>query len=176
MISTKRRLFSRILQRAIEQRFGVAANGGERRAQFVRDVGDEILAHALQTLQFGDVVQDGEGAPGGGPPKGPASTSKEWAPAAGKVSRCSTRSPVARTRVMMSRKPGSRTNSSQAESRESREDARPRLGRTNELQKVTRRSLSTARTPSTMLARIASRRAPSSFRLSTNSRIRGAVR
>ena len=41
----------------VEQRFDVAANGGERRAQFVRDVGDEVAADAVGPAQVGDVVQ-----------------------------------------------------------------------------------------------------------------------
>ena len=42
----------------LEQRLDVAANRGERRAQFVRDVADEVAAHLVGALQVGDVVQD----------------------------------------------------------------------------------------------------------------------
>ena len=73
-----------VFERAVEQRFGIAADGGERGSQFVRDVGDEIPADTLQAFEFGDVVQDGQRSAGGGRPKGPASTSKERAPAPGK--------------------------------------------------------------------------------------------
>ena len=51
-----------VLQGPVQQRLRISLNGGERRAQFVRDVGDEILADALQPLQVADVVQDGEAA------------------------------------------------------------------------------------------------------------------
>ena len=36
----------------------VTVHDGERRAQFVRDVGDEIAAHVLQAHQLGDVARD----------------------------------------------------------------------------------------------------------------------
>ena len=51
-----------ILQAAIQQRFGVTANGGERSAEFVRYVGDEIAFDALQVLFRRDVVENGDGA------------------------------------------------------------------------------------------------------------------
>ena len=41
----------------VNQRFGVALDGGQRRAQFVRDVGDEVAADLIRVLQVGDVVQ-----------------------------------------------------------------------------------------------------------------------
>ena len=43
--------------RRVEQRFDVAANRRERRAQLVRDVGDEVAAHLVGVPQVGDVVQ-----------------------------------------------------------------------------------------------------------------------
>ena len=49
------------LDRAVEQRLDVAAHGGERRAQLVRDVGDEVAADAIGAAQVGDVVQDQHG-------------------------------------------------------------------------------------------------------------------
>ena len=54
----------RIVEGAGEQSFGEAADGGERRLEFVRDVGDEILADALEATEFGDVVEDDDGARG----------------------------------------------------------------------------------------------------------------
>ena len=51
-----------IVQRACEQCFGEALDGGERRFEFVRNVGDEILTHALEAAQFGDVVKNDDGA------------------------------------------------------------------------------------------------------------------
>ncbi len=52
----------RIVQGAGEQGFGEAADGGERRLKFVRNVGDEILADALEAAKFGDVVENDDGA------------------------------------------------------------------------------------------------------------------
>ena len=45
-----------------EQRFRETLNRGERRLEFVRDVGDKILPHALQSAQFGDVVKHNDRA------------------------------------------------------------------------------------------------------------------
>ena len=42
---------------AVEQRLDVAAHRGQRRAQLVRDVGDEVAADAIGAAQIGDVVQ-----------------------------------------------------------------------------------------------------------------------
>ncbi len=47
-----------ILERAIEQRVRVSDDAGERGSQLMRHIGDEILAHLLQTFQIGDVVED----------------------------------------------------------------------------------------------------------------------
>ena len=41
----------------VDERFGVALDGGERRAQLVRDVGDEVAADLIGAPQIGDVVQ-----------------------------------------------------------------------------------------------------------------------
>ncbi len=46
-----------ILHRARKQRLGETLNRCERRLEFMRDVGDKILAHALQPPQFGHVMQ-----------------------------------------------------------------------------------------------------------------------
>ena len=54
----------RRLGTAVEQRLDVAADGGQRRAQLVRDVGDEVTADAIGTPQIGDVVHDEHGAGG----------------------------------------------------------------------------------------------------------------
>ena len=42
----------------VAERLDVAADGGERRPQFVRHVGDEVAAHLVGATQVGDVVQD----------------------------------------------------------------------------------------------------------------------
>src|SRR5713226_1408644 len=47
----------RIVDGPGEKRFRETLDGGKRRAQLVRNVGDEIAAHALEFAQFGDVVQ-----------------------------------------------------------------------------------------------------------------------
>ena len=44
-------------RRLVEQGFDVAANRGERRAQLVRDVGDEITADLIGAATLGDVVE-----------------------------------------------------------------------------------------------------------------------
>ena len=48
-----------VVRRAIEQSLGVALNGSQRRAQFVRDVGDEIAARLLNSFGLGQVTQHG---------------------------------------------------------------------------------------------------------------------
>ncbi len=45
-----------------DQRFDVALDGGERRAQLVADVGDELAAGFLRGLDAGDVVEHDERA------------------------------------------------------------------------------------------------------------------
>ena len=57
----------RVVQRAAQQRFRKALNGGERGAKFVRDIGDEILPDPFQAPQLADLVQHQNGAvrPGG---------------------------------------------------------------------------------------------------------------
>ena len=47
---------------ALRQRFDVAADGGQRRAQLVRDVGDEVAPDLIGAPQVGDVVQHEDGA------------------------------------------------------------------------------------------------------------------
>ena len=44
--------------RVVEQRFDIAADRRQRRAQLVRHVGDEIAAYLIRPLEVGDVVQD----------------------------------------------------------------------------------------------------------------------
>src|SRR5277367_2731357 len=51
-----------IVEGAGEKSFGETLDGGERRLEFVGDVGDEVLADALQAAQFGDVVKDDHGS------------------------------------------------------------------------------------------------------------------
>ena len=48
---------SGVRERAGAQRLGVAADGGQRRAQLVRDIGDEVAPGRLQFLQCGDVMK-----------------------------------------------------------------------------------------------------------------------
>src|SRR5258707_1134739 len=47
----------RVVDGAREKRFRKTLDGGKRRAQFMRNTGDEIAAHALEFAKFGDVVQ-----------------------------------------------------------------------------------------------------------------------
>ena len=47
-----------IVARAVEQRFDVALDERERRAQFVADVGDEFLARAFELLEPRQIVED----------------------------------------------------------------------------------------------------------------------
>jgi hypothetical protein len=51
-----------ILQAAIEESLGITANGGQRCAEFVRYIGDEIAFDPFQVLFRGDVVEDRDGA------------------------------------------------------------------------------------------------------------------
>src|SRR5579864_8143311 len=46
----------------LKQRLRVSANGSERRAQFMRDVGDEIAPCFFHALDFGDVMEHGDNA------------------------------------------------------------------------------------------------------------------
>ena len=48
--------------RRVQQRLDVAADRRQRRAQFVRDVGDEVAAHLIGAAQVGDVAQHQHGA------------------------------------------------------------------------------------------------------------------
>ena len=57
MMARNRRAVSRSSPAGAEQRLGVALDGRERRAQLVRDVGDEVAPDHLQPTQLGDVVQ-----------------------------------------------------------------------------------------------------------------------
>ena len=60
---------------AVRQRLDVAADRGQRRAQLVRDVGDEVAPDLVGPPQLGDVVQhedDAVGAVAAWPaPRGP---------------------------------------------------------------------------------------------------------
>ena len=47
---------------AVEEGFDVAFDEGERGAEFVRDVGDEFLALALELFEAGEVAEDEDGA------------------------------------------------------------------------------------------------------------------
>src|ERR1700759_2159246 len=51
-----------VFKRAVEQRFGVAAYGRERRSKLMRNVGYEILTYLFLMLEVGDVVQHDDGA------------------------------------------------------------------------------------------------------------------
>ena len=46
-----------VIEPALEQRLGIAAQRGERRAQLVRHIGDEVLPQALQRFAFRQIVQ-----------------------------------------------------------------------------------------------------------------------
>ena len=61
MMSRNRRLSSALASPS-EQRFDVAANRRERRAQLVRHVGDEVAADLVGAPKLGDVVQHEDGA------------------------------------------------------------------------------------------------------------------
>ena len=54
-----------VVRRAVEQSFGVALDGSQRSAQFVRDVGDEVAAGLFHALGFGEVAQHSHGAAAG---------------------------------------------------------------------------------------------------------------
>jgi len=158
-----------VLKSTLQQSLGVAADGGKWRAQLVRDVGHKILAHPLQALKLGDVVQDRDGAPAGGRGKGAASTSNARPGAAESSTRSLLRLAALEYRPSRSMRPGSRTRSTSGT--RSATGAGAATARANEsLQNVTRKSPSTANTPSTMLARIASRRDDSRLNCSTRSR------
>ena len=58
MISTNLRRFLLVVQTAIEQRFSVTANRGQRSPEFVRHVGDKVALHPLQALLRRDIVQN----------------------------------------------------------------------------------------------------------------------
>jgi len=45
-----------IIKRAIEEGLNNQLSRGQRRAQFVRDVGHKLAAGAAETLQFGNIV------------------------------------------------------------------------------------------------------------------------
>ena len=51
-----------IVESAVAERLGVALDRRERRAQLVRDVGDEVAPHAIQLLGLGDVAHHDDGA------------------------------------------------------------------------------------------------------------------
>ena len=67
IISTKRLPVGFVVQRAAQKRFGKSLNRGQRRLEFVRDVGHKIAPHALQPAQLRDVMQHQDRAirPGG---------------------------------------------------------------------------------------------------------------
>ena len=62
MISRNRAGFLGLRRVIVQERLDVALDGRERRAQFVRDVGHEIAAHAVGVAQVRDVVQHQHGA------------------------------------------------------------------------------------------------------------------
>jgi hypothetical protein len=47
---------------AVQQRLHVPANGRERRAQLVGDIGDEVAPHLICAPEVGDVMQHENGA------------------------------------------------------------------------------------------------------------------
>jgi hypothetical protein len=54
-----------LLRVRVGERFHVAANGGQRRAQLVRDVGNEIAPDPVGATKVRDVVQDDDRAAAG---------------------------------------------------------------------------------------------------------------
>ena len=62
MMRTKRRAGCRVLERAVLERLGEPLDGRDRRLELVRDVGDEVAAHGLETLEPRDVVEHDDGA------------------------------------------------------------------------------------------------------------------
>ncbi len=54
-----------VFRRAVEQGLGVALNGSQRSAQFVRDVGNKIAARFLHPLGLGKITQHGHRAAAG---------------------------------------------------------------------------------------------------------------
>ena len=51
-----------VVQRAFEERLGEALDGGDGGLELVGNVGHEVLAHLLQLLELGDIVEDGDEA------------------------------------------------------------------------------------------------------------------
>ena len=51
-----------VVPRAVEQRFDVALDEGQRGAEFMADVGDELLAGVFELLEAGEIVEDQNGA------------------------------------------------------------------------------------------------------------------
>ena len=54
-----------VVRRAVQQGFGVALDGSQRRAQFVRDIGNEVATGLLHPFGLGKVAQDRHGAAAG---------------------------------------------------------------------------------------------------------------
>ena len=50
---------------SVQQGLGISLDRGQRGAQFVRDVGDEIAARRLDAFRLGEVVQNGDQTAGG---------------------------------------------------------------------------------------------------------------
>jgi hypothetical protein len=46
----------------VQERLDIALDRRERRAQFMRHIGDEVFSDMFQTAEFGDVVEDEDGA------------------------------------------------------------------------------------------------------------------
>ena len=47
-----------VIKRSVEQRFRIADDSGERRPQFVRNVGNEVLPNLFESFKIGNIVQN----------------------------------------------------------------------------------------------------------------------
>ena len=52
----------RVILAAVQERLNIALDRRERRAQFMRHIGDEVFSDMFQPAEFGDVVEDEDGA------------------------------------------------------------------------------------------------------------------
>ena len=68
----------RLVESAVAQGLGVAADGGERRLELVGDVGDEVPPHVGHAGQLGGVAGDHHGAPS--PPEQGGARQQQGAP------------------------------------------------------------------------------------------------
>ena len=92
-----------VLDRAFLQRFGRGADAGERRAQLVRDVADEVAPHAFEPPHLSEVVEDRQRRPRPASRSAPPSPAASAAPArTPRRARCARRAAAATTRSFRS--------------------------------------------------------------------------